>query len=147
MNTDLKDKVYEMYDSYNQAASDLVEYIKLRDMLAAKIKIVPFKRSENQQLLAEFDAHIEKAEAALAKEYDAHQEKCRAEEKLDQVMNDIAERTEMVYVYIKHRVPDKLQELETAIFAGWTTEEIQDFHDRVAILEATRLEELIAEEH
>jgi uncharacterized FlaG/YvyC family protein len=142
----MEDKVYEMDDNYKQAVADLLEFIKMRDDLAASIKIAaPEKKREQQELLADMDKQIERCEAALAKEYESHQTAARAQEKLDEIMGDVTEKMEMVFIYIKHRLPDKLEEMKSAIFDGWQPEDIQAFYDRVAIREATQLEEIIAE--
>jgi uncharacterized FlaG/YvyC family protein len=142
----MNDKVYEMDDDYKQALAELLEFIKLRDELAASIKTAPLeKRSALQELLTEMDKKIEACEAALAKEYEAHQTACRSQENLDEIMEDMTGRMEMFFIYVKHRLPDKFEEMKAGLFDGWTPEEIQDFYDRVATREATQLEEIIAE--
>jgi hypothetical protein len=142
----MKDKAYEMYDEYNQAVEDLLGFIKIRDDLAASIKTgAPEKLREAQELLIEMDEAIESCESKLAKEYEAYQTKCRAEEELDNWSADVEKRIEMVFIYIKHRIPEKLDELKNALFANWTPDEIEKFYANVAVLEATQLEEIIAE--
>jgi hypothetical protein len=137
---------YEMSDDYKQAQEDLLDFIKVRDILAEAIKTMPpDKERENQELLAEMNETIENCEAKLAKEYESYQVYMRAQEKQDEIMSDVLERMQMVYILTKHRLPDNLPELEAAIFDGWAEEEIQKFLEGVAVLEATRLEEIIAE--
>lgn len=142
----MKDKVYEMRDDYKKAVEDLLGFIKLREELAKTLKTaVPERVRELHELLAEMDKSIDACEAALANQYEAYQTKCRAEEELDEMSAEVEKRVEIVFIYIKHRHPEKFDELKTAIFANLTPEEIQDFYDRVAIREATELEEIIAE--
>jgi len=142
----MEDKVYEMYNEYNQAVEDLLGFIKIRDDLAASVKTgAPENLREAQELLIEMDEIIESCESKLAKEYEAYQTKCRAEEELENWSVDAEKRVKMVFIYIKHRIPEKLGELTNALFAKWTTDEIEKFYDDVAFLEATQLEEIIAE--
>ena len=143
----MSDKVYEMDDHYNQGVAALLEFIKQRDELAENLKIAPPELiPEGQQLLADMDKRIEDYEAALAREYETYQNKCRAEENVENMNETILERMAMVYIYFKHRIPEKLEELEAIVLNNNTPEEAQAFYDRVAILEATKLEEIIAEE-
>lgn len=136
-----------MPDDYKQALADLTGFIEERDELAKTLKLLPPEESkEGQRLLALFDEKIERCEQALAIEYEAHQKQCRAEENQDEIVEDMKLRMQMVYIYIKHRIPAKLEEITAALLNDYTPEEEQEFYDRVAILEATRLEEIIAED-
>ena len=142
----MPNKVYEMDDNYNQAVADLLEVIKVRDELTESIKIAPpDKIREGQKLLATMNKKIEECEAALAKEYETTQTYKKALDEQEEVFDEVKHRMEMVFVYTKHRLPDKLNEMKAIIFNDMKPEWIQDFYDNVAILEATRLEELIAE--
>lgn len=142
----MKDTVYEMSDDYKKAVEDLLGFIELREELAKTLKTaLPERVRELHELLAEMDKSIDTCEAALADQYEAYQNKCRAEEELDEMSAEAEKRVEMVFIYFKHRHPEKFVELKTTLFAKWTDEEIQDFYDRVAIREATELEEIIAE--
>lgn len=140
----MADKVYEMYDDYNEAIEKLLAFINLRDLLADSLKDPsPKNRREVQEMVAEMDKQIESTEAKLAKEYEAYQTKCRAEEELEAMSEEATEKVEKYFILVKHRMPEKLEELKTAIFTDWTPEEIQDFYDRAAIREATQLEEIL----
>ena len=142
----MSDKVYEMYDDYHQAIEKLHNFIKVRDELAEFLKVAPpEKLLENRELLAKMDKQIENSKALLAKEYEAYQVKCRDEEKLDDVKDDVKDRMERFFILVKHRMPEKLDELKAEVFVNWTPEEIEEFENRIAELEATRLEEFIGE--
>ena len=142
----MREKIYPMYESYNQAAAQLLELIEARDLLAKALKIAPpGKIRDGRRMLADADKKIEACEKALAAEYEAHQKKCRAEDALAETTAEVLNRMEMIYIYFKHHLPTKLDEVKAAIFNGWNSEDIEAFYDRVAILEATELEKIIAE--
>lgn len=143
----MPDKVYEMPDEYKQAMKDLLEYINTRDELAATIKFAPPEKiREGRELLAALDKEIEEGEAALAKEYELYQTKCRLEEEQDALYDDLAERMVGIFIHIKYRHPENLEEIRAAALNVYTPEEEQAFYDRVAILEAGDLISIIARE-
>lgn len=142
-----EEKVYPMNDDYNQAMNDLLEFIKLRDEIAESLKIAPpDKVREGQEILAEMDKKIESLELVLAREYESYQNLRRTEEKRDEVFEDMFERMVMVFIHIKYRHPEKLEEMRAALLNNYTPEEEQAFYDRVAILEADDLIKIIARE-
>jgi hypothetical protein len=145
----MSDKVYEMYEDYKNATEALLGYIGLRDLLVKSLKTAPpHQIPETRQLISEFDVAIEKCEAALAKEFESYQTMRRKEDELDEMMDVISERLVMTYIFVKHRMPEKLDELTAVCLNNYTPEEKQAFHDRVAILEAdkTEFEKIIARE-
>lgn len=68
------------------------------------------------------------------------------EAKKDALFEDLAERLAMVFIHIKYRHPEKLEEIRAAATNNYTPEEEQAFYDRVAILEAGDLISIIARE-
>lgn len=141
----MSEKEYEMNDDYKKAAAILVEKIAERDEIAADIKLLPpAKRPEALRLLADYDKFIERGEQVLADEYESYQNLRRAEEKRDAAFDDIAERTVEIFIHIKYRHPEQLEEVRAIILNNHTPEEEQDFYDRVAIKEAEDLISLIA---
>lgn len=142
----MTNKVYPMYESYNQAAAQLVELIGARDLLAKSLKTAhPDKLRYGRRMLAEADKRIEACEAALAKEYETHQLICREKEKLEAMLSGLTVGLEGAFIYIKHCLPDKFELVKTVLFTGWSPKEIEEFNDRIAVLEATKLEEFIGE--
>lgn len=142
----MEDKVYEMSDEYKQTVAGLLELFETRDELLKAIKIAPPDRlREGQEMLILINEQIEKTEAMLAEEYETYQAHQKALEAQKEKFDEMKQRMEMVFIYVKYRLPEKLEELKATIFNEMTPEWIQDFYDNVAILEATRLEELIAE--
>src|SRR5215213_11331984 len=98
----MDEKVYPMYESYNQAAAQLIELIGARELLAKALKNAhPGKIRDGQKMLADADKKIEACEKALATEYEAHQKKCRAEDKLAETTAEVINRMEMIYIYFK----------------------------------------------
>lgn len=143
----MKEKEYPMDDDYNQKLQFLTELIAERDKLRKKLIVLsPAARAKILQALDEFDEAIERCEQALANQYEAHQKLCRAEEKRDSMAEDLAQRMKMVFIYIKYRHPEKLEEIRAALLNDFTPEEEQEFYDGVAELEAADLISLIAQQ-
>src|SRR5215218_3685950 len=102
----MSEKVYPMYDSYNLAATQLVELIEARDRLIEALKAAPpGNRREGQQMLDEVNKKIASWEASLAKEYETHQLICREKEKLEAFISELSIGTEGAFIYIKHCLP------------------------------------------
>ncbi len=141
----MKHKEYPMDEDYNRALTFLTEQIAERDSLRERLKLLPpTARPEALRLLADLDKAIEKGEQSLAKEYESYQNLRRLEEKRDNIFKDMAERMVMVFIHIKYRHPEKLEEIRAAVLNNHTPEEVQDFYDRVATLEAGDLISLIS---
>jgi predicted RND superfamily exporter protein len=143
----MKQKEYPMDEDYNQALQFLTEQIAERDEMLEQLKLLPPEaRPEGLRLLDELNKAIEKGEQALAKEYESYQNLRRLEEERDSMFDDLAERMVMVFIHIKYRHPEKLEEMKAALLNNYTPEEEQEFYDRVAIFEARDLIGLIARE-
>jgi hypothetical protein len=145
----MSDKVYEMDDNYNQGVADLLEFIKERDELAETIKFAPPEKiREAQKLLAELNKAIEEGEAALAKEYEAYQKQRRAENDLDEKMEEMLDRVVKVFIHVKYNNPEMFEAVKEKALAVWVERE-EEFYDRVAMYEAdkTEFEKIIAREN
>lgn len=141
----MSDKVYEMEDDYKEALADLLRLMELRERAAALIKFAPPDIiREIRTTVAELDKQIEESEALLASAYESYQKFRRLEEELEVMNEAMGEKMEISFIILKHHLPDKLAKAESTMFNGWSPEDIQDFYDRVAIREATQLEEILA---
>ncbi|HEX9961386.1 MAG TPA: hypothetical protein VGB00_10660 [Pyrinomonadaceae bacterium] len=141
----MKQKEYPMDEDYNRALKFLTGQIAERDRMLEQMKLLPPEaHPEALRLLDELNKDIERREQALAKEYEAYQNKCRLEEQRDALFDDLAERAVMIFIHIKYRHPEKLEEVRAAVLKNYTPEEEQAFYDRVAILEAGDLISIIA---
>ena len=60
------------------------------------------------------------------------------------MFEDLANRMAMVFIHIKYRHPDKLEEIRAASTNNYTPEEEKDFYNRVERLEADDLIGLIS---
>jgi hypothetical protein len=140
---------YEMPQDYQDSLAFVMDLIEECDAFRRQIPTLPpwVNVEEARAKLAEMEKAIDKAEELLANEYNAYQAHEKAKADLDETNKEVLIRMQMVYIYYKHRIPDKLEEIKAAALNGFTPEEIQDFYDGVAILEATQLEEIIAEEN
>lgn len=138
----MAEKVYEMYEEYSKRAAYLLKMIEARDLLIKSIKNTPVhQRAAKQSALNEANQNIESFESDLAEEYEAYQEKCR----IDEYVKTVDRFLEKVFIQTKYCLPEKFEELKTALFNVMTEEQIIDFEDRIAILEATRLDDFIGE--
>lgn len=136
-----------MDEDYNRALKFLTEQIAERDELVEQLKLLPPEaRPEGLRLLELLNKAIEKGEQALAEEYESYQNLRRLEEERDSMFDDLAQRMVMVFIHIKYRHPEKLEEMKATLFNNYTPEEEQEFYDRVAILEAGDLISIIARE-
>ena len=143
----MKEKEYPMDDDYNQKLQLLAELIAESDKLKKKLIVLsPTARSKILQSIKEFDEAIERCEQALANQYEAHQNLRRAEEERDIMAEDLAERMKMVFIHIKYRHPEKLEEIRAALLNDYTPEEEKEFYEGVARLESGDLISLIARE-
>jgi hypothetical protein len=141
----MKQKEFPMDEDYNRALEFLTEQIAERDEMQKQLKLLPPEaRPEALRLLSELNKAIERGEQALAKEYESYQNMRRLEEERDALFDDVAERMAMVFIHIKYRHPEKLEELKAAALNNYTPEEEQAFYDRVAVLEAGDLISIIA---
>ena len=141
----MSEKEYEMDEHHKSAAAFLVEQIAQRDEIAAQLKLLPPEaRPEGLRLLAEFDKAIERSEQALANDYEAYQKYQRSLEAQAKAGEDALESMAGVFVHVKYRLPDKLDELKATIFDNWSDADKQDFYDRAARLEAGDLIRIIA---
>ena len=142
----MKDKVYEMYDDYYKAKAQLQELIDARNQLKESLKTAhPSRFAEGWIMLNDANQKIEKCRAALKGEYDAHQETCRGKEKYEQYKAELQEGTDGAFIYFKHCRPESYERVKNELYKDMTPEEIEEFNARIAHLEATRLEEFIAE--
>jgi hypothetical protein len=143
----MSEKVYEMYDDYYQAQAQLLELIEARDYLKESLKTAhPSKLADGYMMLNAANKKIEACEAALANEYETHQKACRSREAYDKSLDELSESVDAAYIYFKHRHPDRFKAIQAQFYNGRTPEEIEEFEDRIAILEATRLEEFIGKD-
>ncbi|HQU85207.1 MAG TPA: hypothetical protein PKY59_18855 [Pyrinomonadaceae bacterium] len=142
-----KEKEYPMDDDYNQKLQLLTELIAERDKLRKKLVVLSAAaRPKALQMIDELDKAIEKCEQALANRYEAHQNLRRAEEKRDDMLEEVAKRMKMVFIHIKYRHPEKLEEIRAAVLNDFTPEEEKEFYEGVAHLEETELISLIAQQ-
>ena len=136
-----------MDEDYNRALKFLTEQIAERDEMLEQIILLPPKaRPEGLRLIDELNKAIESGEQALANEYEATQDLRRKEEERDNLLEDLLERMKGVFIHIKYRHPEKLEEMTTALLKDYTPEEKQEFYDDIAILEAGDLIGIIARE-
>jgi hypothetical protein len=103
----------------------------------------PSRLAKGYVMLKATNEKIEKCEAALAREYEAYQDACRASEAHDKLFGELSDSMDSAYIYLKHRHPETFKTVQAQFYKDRTPEQIKEFKDRIAHLEATRLEEFI----
>ena len=84
---------------------------------------------------------IERGEASLARDSEKHQKNCRADEEWEAAMR----KMERFYVYVMYRRPEMFSEVATSIlrYVYNVAKDGEGFQDRIAILIATELDEIL----
>jgi hypothetical protein len=138
---------YEMPPNYHEKLAKLLKMIETQQFYKNEIKALqPWANVEvMRKLKANLDQSIEQFETALASEYKAYQKLKTNEADLEEASKQLIEKSKMLYVYVKHCLPDKLDEFRKSALVGLTPQEIEKFYEDVATLEATKLDEIIAE--
>lgn len=138
-------KEYEMPDEYQKNLAILTEMIDKRDEYARAIPLLPpDKRAEAQPALAELSAAVENIEQTLADEYEKFQAEKHREDEIEQTIGRGMEAVENLFIIMKHQIPHLFEKFKQTVMQDMTEEEKQEFYDRIAILEATRLKEILA---
>jgi hypothetical protein len=141
----MNEKEYPMPDDYNEKAARLVEFIETRDRVLAALKdMTPEQRRAVQEPLKTLNESIETLEKHLAVLYEAHQKEHRAEEKKNKSGNELMRKMQIMYIFVKQRMPEKLDKF-TKNLDNLSPEQREEFFDGVAILETQDLDELLAE--
>lgn len=141
----MKEKEYPAGETYNKYAAQLLEFIETRNRVLAALKdMTPEQRFQAREPLKVLNESIEKIEEHLATYYQAHQKEQRAEERKNELGDDVWRRMLVMYVFVKQRLPEKLDEL-TRNLDALSPEVREEFLDQAAILETYDLDELLAE--
>lgn len=140
----MNEKEYPMDENYNKYAGQLIDFIDTRDRVLAAIKdMTPEQRRKVQEPLKVLNESIEKIEEHLATYYKAHQKEQRAEEKKNELGDDVWRRMLVMYVFVKKRMPEKLDNF-TKKLDNFTPEVKEEFLDQAAIMETYDLDDLLA---
>lgn len=148
---EIENKEYPPDEEYLQFKAELEHWIEFRNRLAKKIKYLsPTKQRIKRLQLIDFDNKIAQAKKGLRKFYESCQQVEKEEEKetlrsklIDRALN-IAERAgEKLYIIIKHQKPHLFEEFHKISTQDMTPEELQEFNERIAHLEATKLDDIL----
>lgn len=138
---------YEMPQDYQERVARLLEMIETQKFYEKELKFLQswINLDEAKVYKANLDKSIEEFEAVLAQEYEAYQIFKAAEADLIEYDEMVERNLKAMFIYFKHRQPDKLEKLKNTLLAGYSPEKLEKFYDGVAVLEATKLEEIIAQ--
>lgn len=138
-------KEYEMPDEYKENLRRLTEMIEERDRKAEIIKTLPPEsRAEALPALSRLNASIDKIEQTLADEYKEFQVESRRKDEVTHVLDKGMEKVEELFIIIKHQKPHLFDEFKKIVVEHMTPDEEQDFYDKIAVLEATKLKDILA---
>ena len=70
-------------------------------------------------------------------------EESRKNAEISKLLDEGMENIEKLYIIIKHQIPHLFEEFKKTVFESFTPEMEQEFHERIAHLEATRLKEIL----
>lgn len=140
-----------MPDEYKQQLVHLTEFIETRDQfrrqisdgLARGVRVSAADKALVDQKLREMDKVIDNLERMLAEEYERYQAEMAKEAEMIDKGKDMRELQKHIYIIIKHTEPHLLESF-TKNLDPLTPDEREQFFDEVAILEATRLNEILS---
>jgi hypothetical protein len=142
----MKKTEYEMPPEYHESTAKLLELYEMRDEYEKKLRDFPLLMTDEMRRgKFEVDREIDKFENALAEQYEAHQLYKSLEDTQNQLADVMLLRTMEMYINIKHKAPELLEGFEKLIHESFSPEDVEAYLDQVAIMETTRLKEILAD--
>jgi hypothetical protein len=140
----MKKNDYEMSPEYQKNAAKLVELLEIRDYCDNLLRGSPVTiTDEMKRQKYELDKQIENYENVLAAQCKVNHLHQTLEETYNQTQNRLLQRTMEMYINIKHKSPNLIEGFEKLIYENFSPEDAEEYLDQVAILEATKLEEIL----
>jgi hypothetical protein len=138
---------YEMPDEYKKNLAILLEFIESREMYLKEFpNLTPDEQALAKPSLDELDRVIDEIETALAAEYEQFQAERHREATLDRLFAEADILVKHQFIIIKHTKPKLFEQFKKITFQDRTADEIEDFYDEIAILEATDLDNILGRE-
>ena len=143
-------KEYEMPEEYKQNLAHLADFIDaregyrttIREGLARGVQVSAADKAMVDEKLREFDGIIDGIETDLAAEYDRYQAEMAKEAAISESIAKGWEAQKRLYIIIKHTKPHLLESF-TKTLDPLLPEQREEFFDEVAILEATKLKQIL----
>jgi hypothetical protein len=137
--------VYEMPDEYNKNMAILLEFIEARERYRKELAVIPpwVNGNEVRDALAQLDKSIDSIEKQLAEEYEAFQREKSQETEMSGIIERGWEAANKIYLGIKHETPHLLEKFVKQCIDPMPEELQNKFYDDVAVMEATRLDEVL----
>lgn len=143
----VSEKEYPMPNSYKNQTAQLLKLLEIRDKIDKQREFMtPEKRRETVEKSAELDKKIDDYENQIAAHYEAYQLLRTIEAEMQKIDARQMVRIQKMYICLKHRAPKEKFDEFVEIVNTLSPEEREDFYDQVAILEATKLNEILGEE-
>jgi len=137
---------YPMPDTYNKQTAQLLELFDIREKINEQLEFMtPEQRRQYAEKSAELDKKIEDFETQIATHYQAYQLSRLFQAEMEKIDARQMVRIQKLYIYLKHRAPKEKFDEFVEIVNTLSPEERENFYDQAAILEATRLNEILDE--
>jgi len=150
---EIDQSIYEDDEDYKEFAAKLKETIENRARFVKKMKYSsPTKQRFQRIQLVDLDNKIEQIKRKMKEYRESYQTERREEEKealREKQLDELFEQTDLhlakMYIIAKHQMPkDFFEGLHASIVDNLPPELVQEFYERVAQLEATQLEDILA---
>ena len=146
----MANKEYEMPAEYKQNLAHLADFIdardqfkqQIRDGLARGVRVSAADKALVDEKMLDMEKVIDNLERMLAEEYDRYQAEQAREADISTKLDEGNELAKQLYIIIKHTQPHLLESF-TKTLDPLLPEEREQFFDEVAILEATKLKEIL----
>ena len=140
----VSEKEYPMPESYKEQTAQLLKLLDIRDKIDEQREFMtPEKRRETAEKSTELDKKIDDFENQIAAHYEIHQLLRTIEAEMEKIDARQMIRIQKMYVWLKRRAPKEKFDEFVEIVNTLSPEEKENFLDQVAILEATKLGEIL----
>ena len=146
----MEQKEYEMPEEYKKNLEHLSDFIEaregyrkqIRDASARGVRVSAADKAMVDEKLLEMDKIIDGLEQKLAEDYERYQTEKTKEAEISDKIREGWEASKRLYIMTKHQMPHLLESF-TECLDPLSPEQREKFFDEVAILEATKLKEIL----
>jgi hypothetical protein len=141
------EKEYPMPESYKKQTAQLLKLLEIRDKIDGQREFMTAEqRRDTVEKSAELDKKINDYENQIAAHYEIHQLLRALEAEMMKIDARQMVRIQKMYIFYKHRAPKEKFDEFAELVNTLSPEERENFYDQVAILEATKLNEILGDD-
>jgi len=120
----------------------------MKDRLKKKLKVKKFRQQAGSNAVKNLPEPYKKyleSMTALTNKVESHlqDDESRKNGEVSKLLDKGMEAVEKLYIIMKHQMPHLFEEFKKTVLEGFTPEMVQEFHEKIAHLEATRLDEIL----